>query len=454
MIIKFYRKSAHQSAEALVKKLMTSKGGGEVETFFSFPMLTALIADATTFATPYTHGCLSFSEKDIPEWQKWELMSDFCNAFFPGLELDRYSISWFQDMSNDRLKLHFLIANQELRSYKHLQPYFDRADRPLADNFTKVSNEKYGFSSPDEPERRRLFKYPANLPKDKLAARRSIDDGIYQMIKGGRVKNRADIIRELESFGFEIAKTTKSSLSIKADERNLRLIGAVYEDDFLIDDNFCSDLNKEIQDYRDGSEKRLKRAQEKLNEAVERRRKLFEKKYVTDLCRERKAKEDMEFEEFSKELEFARPAIEMWVNNIEIGSEKLSEMVEELPSKLMVAAPLVDLSEKERVLVEDVVVLLEDIKEFIEKMKAEDAITEKHLNGVDIDDEKHSKWVERKLSCKKERAVGELPSKLMEVTSLAGLSKEERALVEGVVVLSETTNELFKKTKIYKSLFA
>ncbi|WP_419844313.1 relaxase/mobilization nuclease domain-containing protein, partial [Actinobacillus pleuropneumoniae] len=64
---------------------------------------------------------------------------------FAGLEPEQYNIAWVQHTDKGRLELNFVIPNVEMTSGKRLQPYYDRADRPLAENFKQVINHEYSL---------------------------------------------------------------------------------------------------------------------------------------------------------------------------------------------------------------------------------------------------------------------------------------------------------------------
>ena len=71
------------------------------------------------------------------------------------------------------------------------------------------------FKDPNDPLNKRELCTPNNLPKTKIKACEAITNGLLSVAERGDLKNRDDVIKTLETAGFEIARTTKKSISIK-----------------------------------------------------------------------------------------------------------------------------------------------------------------------------------------------------------------------------------------------
>ncbi len=65
-----------------------------------------------------------------------------------------------------------------MTSGKRLQPYYDRADRPLAENFKQVINHEYSLSDPNNPIKQKNLIDRKDLPTDKKQALQAITDGL------------------------------------------------------------------------------------------------------------------------------------------------------------------------------------------------------------------------------------------------------------------------------------
>ena len=185
------------------------------------------------FSRNYTAGVLSFEEKhhEITAEQKEEIMTRFEEALLPGLEPNQYEITWIEHTDkNDRLELNFVVANVELTTNKRLQPYYHKADKSRIDNCKRLINYDYNLSDPHDPEKKRTITTAKDLPKNKKEAVKAIDEAVTNMVVNGEIKDRQGVVNFLESAGFEVARQTKQSISIKDPDggKNIRLKGVLY----------------------------------------------------------------------------------------------------------------------------------------------------------------------------------------------------------------------------------
>lgn len=278
MIIKFFK--SNNNPKATMDYLIGKEKDREQARVLQGDIdLSLKIAESLDFSNRYTVGCLSFEESDLPEEQKKEIIERFESSFLSGLEPDQYNITWIEHRDKDRLELNFFIPNVELTSQKRLQPYYDKADRPLAENFKQVINHEYGLSDPNAPEKKQTLITRHDLPKDKKEALNIINSGLMELAKNGQIKNRDDVIQTLKNNGFEIARVTPNNISIKTDGQNLRLKGAFYEQDFRFSKELSTDITERARDYKSGSEERYRTANEKLNRAVNQRQQEYSRKY-------------------------------------------------------------------------------------------------------------------------------------------------------------------------------
>ena len=278
MIVKVFGNRGGGSPKASLDYLQEKKEG-EYRILQGDPDLSLDIANNLNYAQKYTVGCLSFEEEEIPEETKAELMERFENMVFAGLEPEQYNICWIEHTDKNRVELNFFIPNVELESGKRFQPYYDKNDRNLWDNFQKINNHEFNFSSPDDPQKKQTLITQQNLPKDKKQALESIDKGLTALAQQGKIKCRDDVIKALESNGFEIARITKKSISLKTEGQNLRLKGEFYNEDFRIGTDFSDEIRRRTEEYRSRSAERYKHAQEEFNSRVGKRREYNEKHY-------------------------------------------------------------------------------------------------------------------------------------------------------------------------------
>lgn len=232
------------------------------------------LIDASPYAKKYTSGVLSFAEQDLPLGQREKLMASFERVLMPGLDKDQYSVLWVEHRDKGRLELNFLIPNTELLTGKRLQPYYDRADRPRIDAWQTLVNGRLGLHDPNAPENRRALVTPSALPEMKQEAAQAITRGLLTLASSGELKTRQDVTEALESAGFEIVRTTKSSISIADPDggRNIRLKGAIYEQSFNAGEGLRAEIESAAAEYRRDAESRIQRARAVCQSGTERKR--------------------------------------------------------------------------------------------------------------------------------------------------------------------------------------
>lgn len=220
------------------------------------------LIDASPYAKKYTSGVLSFAEADLAPGEAGKVMESFERVLMPGLDNDQYSILWVEHRDKGRLELNFVIPNTELLTGQRLQPYYDRADRPRIDAWQTIVNARLGLHDPNAPENRRTLVTPNNLPKTKQEASQAITDSLLRLCEAGEVNSRQDVIQALTGSGFDVVRTTKSSISLADPDggRNIRLKGAIYEQFFEAGDGLRAEIESAAARYRADAESRIQRA--------------------------------------------------------------------------------------------------------------------------------------------------------------------------------------------------
>jgi len=294
MLVKFFSRPTKKDgtkggSPKLSINYLLDKPEEQVKVLAGHPELSKELAEGLLFENKYTVGCLTFEEANIPEKQKYEIIQRFEDTFFAGLDSNQYNISWVEHTDKGRLELNFFIPNVELSTGKRLQPYYDRADKHLAEGFKQVINLQYGLSSPDDPQKRQTVTMSRNLPKTSKAIVGAINGLICNGFENGEVSNRKEVIQFLEKYGFEIARQTESFISIKNENgRNIRLKGAFYEQSFGIggesqEAERTRKAGKEgVGNLRSQEEHRelYQQAEAALARSVEKRRTIFSKQFA------------------------------------------------------------------------------------------------------------------------------------------------------------------------------
>lgn len=274
MIVKFHPRGRGAGAGPVDYLLGKDRQRAGARVLRGKPEEVRELIDASPYVKKYTSGVLSFAEDDLPPGKRESLMTSFERVLIPGLEKDQYSVLWVEHLDKGRLELNFLIPNTELLTGKRLQPYYDRADRPRIDAWQTFVNGRLGLHDPNDPENRRALVTPAALPKVKQEAAETITRSLLALASSGNMKTRQDVTEALENAGFEVVRTTKSSISIADPDggRNIRLKGAIYEESFNAGEGLRAEIESAAADYRRDVENRIQRARAVCKSGIERKR--------------------------------------------------------------------------------------------------------------------------------------------------------------------------------------
>ena len=273
MIVKFLKNSGGGSAKSTMDYLLGKENNREGARLLSGdPELTKRLSDSLNFQNCYTVGVLSFEERNLPDEDKRAIMESFEGSLLAGLNKDQYNMTWIEHTDKDRLELNFVIANVELTTGKRLQPYFDRVDRPLVENWKQVTNFEYKLTDPHHPDKAQAVKVLSsqNLPQEVRKIKEQIGQVISHQIEQGNITDRKDVLDTLQQAGFEIARQTDKSISIKNPDgkRNIRLEGIIYENR-QFNEEFGEERRRARKEYAGTGAERYRTALSKLQRAIE-----------------------------------------------------------------------------------------------------------------------------------------------------------------------------------------
>ena len=285
MIVQFFSRGKGKGAGPIDYLLGRDRKREAARLLRGNPTATEALIDGSPHAKKYTSGCLSFEESDITAEQKQALMDDFEKCLFVGLEANQYDCLWVEHRDKGRLELNFVIPNVELTTGKRLQPYYHAADTKRVDAWRTIQNITYGFSDPDDPAKRQAFTKAKDLPKAAAEAIEAISNGLMGYALDGQINSREDVVSALESAGFEIARLTPNSISIKNPEggRNIRLKGQMYEQDFRFSEEFRAEITRRTAEQKSVSAERLGEARARYNNLLRRKREEHFKRHRADL---------------------------------------------------------------------------------------------------------------------------------------------------------------------------
>ncbi|MFW1775415.1 mobilization protein, partial [Acinetobacter seifertii] len=269
MIVDFFRHGSGLSKGCLDYLLGEDREREHAKVLSGDVELTAQLIDSSPFAKKYTSGCLSFYEHDLSDQDKQQIMQNFEECLFPGLEKDQYQILWVQhqdkvnkDTGETRLELNFVIPNVELSTGKRLQPFYAPVDLDRVDLFKQITNTEHSLYDPDDPAHRQLFLNKKNLPKDIKDFKAQLHQRVYRAVANGEVADRQELVQWLESNQINVTRQVKNSISIEnpyeGAKRPIRLEGEIYEQGFRATGEYRQEVQQRIEEYRGTTSERYR----------------------------------------------------------------------------------------------------------------------------------------------------------------------------------------------------
>ena len=269
MIVDFFRHGSGLSKGCLDYLLGKDREREHAQVLSGDVELTAQLIDSSPFAKKYTSGCLSFYEHDLSDQDKQQIMQNFEECLFPGLDKDQYQILWVQhqdkinqDTGETRLELNFVIPNVELSTGKRLQPFYAPVDLDRVDLFKKITNTVHSLYDPDDPEHRQLFLNKKHLPKDVKHFKEQLHQRVYRAVANGEIANRQELVQWLESNQIKVTRQVKDSISIEnpheGAKRPIRLEGEIYEQGFRATSEYRQEVQQRIEEYRGTTSERYR----------------------------------------------------------------------------------------------------------------------------------------------------------------------------------------------------
>lgn len=269
MIVDFFRHGTGLSKGCLDYLLGEDRVREHAQVLSGDVELTAQLIDSSPFAKKYTSGCLSFYEHDLSDQDKQQIMQNFEQCLFPGLDQDQYKVLWVQhqDKVNQvtgetRLELNFVIPNVELSTGKRLQPFYAPVDLDRVDLFKQITNAEHRLYDPDDPNNQQLLINKKNLPKDVRDFKAQLHQRIYRAVANGEIADRQKLVEWLESNDVKVTRQTQKSISIEnpyeGATRPIRLNGEVYEQGFRATGEYRQEVQQRIATYRGTTSERYR----------------------------------------------------------------------------------------------------------------------------------------------------------------------------------------------------
>ncbi|HCT6680376.1 TPA: relaxase/mobilization nuclease domain-containing protein [Pseudomonas aeruginosa] len=206
------------------------------------PALMVQLIDALDHKHKYTSGVLSFSHDDTNKLKAsglgaaiTDITGRLKEMLFAGIAPEHQHILIVAHMHLDRLELHYVTPrhNYEVdRAWNPAPP--GKGKFRQMDALTDFINVKYGLDDPRDPLRARSTKDIQWEPVDRKSTRETLNAFFKEAVIEGVIDNRQELIELAKKAGFEITRTGKDYVSMKAPgaEKAIRLKGEIYNEQF------------------------------------------------------------------------------------------------------------------------------------------------------------------------------------------------------------------------------
>jgi hypothetical protein len=138
-------------------------------------------------------------------------------------------------VEDGRYDVHLVQVQLDLESGKRVDLYLDSCgDTQRIADWQDCKNYELKLDDPRDPSRMRLTNDKIREAPNREAIRKLVNSHLEQQTITGALSSRADVIRELQSLGFEIMRQNKKTISVKSPDlnQNIRLTGGIYHESF------------------------------------------------------------------------------------------------------------------------------------------------------------------------------------------------------------------------------
>jgi hypothetical protein len=276
MHIKFLKHGSGSCAGAakylMGKKDHAGEERADVQVLRGDPHQTAAVADSLDFKLKYRSAVIAWAPEDKPTPEQVDaVLNDFEAVAFANMK-DRVSWSAVRhDEQNGGCHIHIICARCDLETGKSFNPA-PPGWRNVYDPVRDFHNARNNWARPDDPARARLIEQGRyDLPENKKRAKAALDAHIMGMVESGMIRNRQDVITELENVG-EITRQGKQYISVKPEgfDKAIRLKGAIYGEQFSIQpgEKIAVEDSRPSGNSREDRQRRLQEAQQQVKEIV------------------------------------------------------------------------------------------------------------------------------------------------------------------------------------------
>lgn len=268
MIVKFF-KTGKNGIKSAIKYLLKNPNSEILE---GDQKITEQIANSLNYKYKYTSGVLSFkeNEKELQKKDIDEIIKEFKKVIFNNNE-DDHNIFLVKHNDKNRLEIHFLIPNINLKTMKQFTPFFYKKDLKKFIEFRNFINEKYNLYSPNS--HKKLINNKSKYKNNHTINKTTINKKIFELLKQKKLKNRTDIINYFKKNNFQISRIGTNYISVKHPKlkKAIRLKGWIYSEDFTslkdLKNSWINDIEQQKKDFKTykTTQKTPSKFQQKIN---------------------------------------------------------------------------------------------------------------------------------------------------------------------------------------------
>jgi hypothetical protein len=256
----------------------------------SDPAQFAELINSLDFKTRYSSFAAGFHPDETPtDEQRAEIEREYDRAVIGGLD-DAVQTLHVWHREGERWDYHILVAKVDLETGKYYNPA-PPGWQLLFDSLRDHFNAKYGWKSPDieahpENARRRQPSF-SSINAARAALNNALEgtikdprdllgEHLEQVIVEGLITNRHDMLHYLHESGFKTPRVGKDYItvqhpSIEAKGNKVRLKGAIFNEQFTVEDIIRREETAADRAAKSGSEKRDPEAAKKFYQQFEER---------------------------------------------------------------------------------------------------------------------------------------------------------------------------------------
>ena len=202
------------------------------EVLLGDPKLTRDIIDNIQNKQKYTSGVIALRKEEILNRKDWLYIIDKFHEYMMPLGNERINSLWVAHHDKGRTELHFVVPKIDLKTRLalNISPP-GKQNQEFFRLFGAMMNDHFGFAQVTPLNNDTGLEMKAKELKSGSDASRfklEIHRQITNEIRSGHIKNRTELIDWLNNKSYRIVKIHSDYLTVKYNNRSLRLYGNLY----------------------------------------------------------------------------------------------------------------------------------------------------------------------------------------------------------------------------------